>query len=540
MTVYCAYIDVKNKRSSVFCDNGDLNEFDGYRICDFINMSARTVCFVPSVKMIRLIYPGGETSGEEYFKNNDSDILFYKYGNCEFRSFGALIGMQSTKKLKEMYPEYDYAVAMYKYLCNLGDPAKIKYTLAYQAKKMFYQDIKGDLWEERKEKKKYYWDEQTYWDMYSGTKSGMLSHYYSKYIEDVLMFDIRSAYQSVMINDDKFPIGKIVKIDCKNVEYKIMKIRKYLNTGKWFKVVFDGKINDFARYFDSRTGKTGVEYYNFKVLEISDCMEEFINLLREKDFCLYYSKEDGYINDLVRDKVAQLYNKKQELKKDSFERYITKTEGETIYGKGIQYREFKNLYDIQDHYKGRGENYFTPEMSLHCAAKIEYEMSKAVINTDSEYFDTDGIKVANNQKAIDYFNSENQRIRELNKKAGYDIDIGTWKFEGKADRMLIFSPKIYIYECNGEIEFKAAGVDNDYKDRVLNSIKGDKIMFLRIHGFPTMTRRYKYEAGEFTEVYMPGKVYGDLSGEKEERRNRISKVDNKKQQIQREIMRVAE
>ena len=541
MMVYCAYIDLEHKKSEIFCNGtGEISEINSFRICDCINMSASTICFVPSVKMVKCMYPGGIVDGEEYYKNNDSDILSYKYGKCEFRSFGALIGMQNVKSLQKMYCGMPISVAMYEYLCNLGEPAKIKYTLAYQAKKMFYDDIKEDLWEERKKKKKYYWDEETYWDMYSGVKSGMLSHYYSKYIEDVLMYDIRSAYQSVLINDDKFPIGKIVKIDCKNVDYKIMKIRKYLSTGTWFKVVFDGKFDGFSRYYDTKTGKTGLEYYNFRTIELTHGIEYVIDSLRDKDFRVYYSKENGYINDLVRDKIIELYNRKQNLPKDSFDRYITKTEGESIYGKGIQFYDFKTLGDIQDHYKGRGENYLTPEMSLHCTAKIEYEMAKAVKNTDSEYFDTDGIKVKNTRSAVDYFNAENEIILQRNRDAGYDTDIGTWKFEGKADRMLIFSPKIYIYECNGDITFKAAGVDADYKEYILNSIKGDKIMFMRQHGFPTMTKVYVYDSGDFIQKIAKGKVYGDLSGKEEKRRNRISKMDNEEQQVQRETMRFAE
>lgn len=512
MTVYCAYIDLENKKSEIFCDTGEITEIDGFRICDHINMSASTVCFVPSVKVIKLLYPGGIEESDEYYRNSDTDILVYKYGKCEFRSFGALIGMQNTKVLQTMYKGMPISSAMYEYLCGIGDPKKIKYTLAYQAKKMFYSDIAEDLWQERKDKKKFYWDKETYWDMMAGVKGGVLSDYRAKYIEDVLMYDLRSAYAAVLVSDDKFPIGKIIKIDCNKPEYKITKIKVLLKKGEWCKIVFDRKNDDFSRWYDVKGEKTAFEYYNLKTLERLNLLDNLFEYLRTVEFRVYYSKETGYINKSVRDKIVNLYKEKERLQKDTFERYLTKTQIEMIYGKGIQRYDFDNIVDIQDHYRGRGENYLTPEMSNHCIAKVEHDMYKAINTTRSEeYYDTDGIKVQNNAKSIAYFKAENEAIMERNRKAGYDdLDIGTWKFEGKADKMLIFTPKIYIYECDGEIEFKAAGVTKEYKEKILNGIKGDKIEFMRKHGFITCMRAYKYDAGDFIPYYTTGKVKGDL------------------------------
>lgn len=509
--VYCAYIDIDRKKSEIFCENGELNEIDGFRVCDYICMSAKTVCFVPSVKTIKLLYPGGIIQGDEYYRNSDTDFLIYTYGQVEFRSFGALIGMQNVKVLQDMYKDTPISVAMYKFLCQFGDPKNVKYTLAYQAKKLFYEDIADDLWEERIKKKKFYWDAETYWDMMAGVKSGVLSDYRAKYVEDALMYDIRSAYASVLVNDDKFPVGRIIKIDCENAEYKIKKIKSFLKKGVWCKVVFDGKNPDFSRWYDIKGEKTAFEYYNLLTAKNLNILDKLFEYLQTVDFRVYYSKETGYINDLVRDKIVDLYTKKENLPKNSFERYITKTQIEMIYGKGIQRHDFKDISEIQAHYRGRGANYLTPEMSNHCLAKVEHDMYNALLNTDAEYFDTDGIKVRNNEQSVEFFKAENERIMERNRQAGYDdLDIGTWKFEGKADRMLIFTPKIYIYECNGEIEFKAAGVTKEYKDKVLNGIKGDKIEFMRKHGFITMMKVYVYDAGEFIPKFNCGKVNGDL------------------------------
>ena len=509
--VYCAYIDIDRKKSEIFCENGEIKDIDGFRICDHICMSAKTVCFVPSVKIIRLLYPGGIIQGDEYYRNSDTDFLIYNYGQVEFRSFGALIGMQNVRVLQDMYKDTPISVAMYKFLCQFGDPKNVKYTLAYQAKKLFYEDFADELWKERIRKKKFYWDAETYWDMMAGVKSGVLSDYRAKYVENALMYDIRSAYASVLVSDDKFPVGRIIKIDCENAEYKIKKIKSFLKKDQWCKVVFDGKNPDFSRWYDIKGEKTAFEYYNLLTAQKLNILDKLFEYLRTVEFRVYYSKETGYINDLVRDKIVDLYTKKENLPKDSFERYITKTQIEMIYGKGIQRHPFKDISEIQAHYRGRGANYLTPEMSNHCLAKVEHDMYNALLNTDAEYFDTDGIKVRNNEQSVDFFNAENERIMERNRQAGYDdLDIGTWKFEGKADRMLIFTPKIYIYECNCEIDFKAVGVTKDYKQKILNGIKGDKIEFMRKHGFITMMKVYVYDAGEFIPKFTCGKVYGDL------------------------------
>ena len=509
MKVYCAYIDVDNNKSEIFC-GGEVIAIDGHKVCDVINLSIRSVCFVPSVKIVTMIYPGGEILGEEYHKNNNTDYLSYQYGKCQFRSFGSVIGMQSTRVLKQMYEDTPISCAMYQYLCDLGDPERIKYPLAYYAKQMFFDDIKDDLWNERKALKKHYWDEQTYWDMMASNKGGVLSDYRAKYVENARMYDIRSAYASVMVNDDKFPVGSITRISATSSSYKIAKIRKYISDGVWFKIVFDGHSDDYMRWYDKKADKTGMEYYNVLMLQMIGELDNFLAYLSKIDYRLYYSQRTGYLNRLVRDKIVRLYDEKESLKHGSLERYLVKTQIEMIYGKGIQHYEFEDILDIQDHYRGRGDNYLTPEMSNHCLAKVEYDMYKAIYNTTSYYFDTDGIKVDNSKESEYYFANENKKILDRNKKAGYNIDIGTWKFEGTAERMLIFTPKIYIFECDGKIEFRAAGVDKEYKEKYIEAIKGDKIMYLRKHGFTTAAKKYVYDCGKFIVLYDHGELKGDL------------------------------
>jgi hypothetical protein len=107
----------------------------------------------------------------------------------------------------------------------------------------------------------------------------------------------------------------------------------------------------------------------------------------------------------------------------------------------------------------------------------------ASIETDANYFDTDGLKCDYTKSNIEYFNIQNAKIAENNAKAGFpDCKIGLWDFEGKASRLLVFCSKCYIFEQNNEITYKIAGVTKQNLNVVLSLINGDRIEHIRKHG----------------------------------------------------------
>jgi hypothetical protein len=140
-------------------------------------------------------------------------------------------------------------------------------------------------------------------------------------------------------------------------------------------------------------------------------------------------------------------------------------------------------------------------------------MFRAIRNNETCYYDTDGIKVKNRKESFEYFEKENERILQANRDAGFDTNIGTWDFEGNVSRFLVFSPKVYVYEQDGEIEAKTAGLCEEFKELQLNNITGDKFEFLRKNGIKIASPTYVYKDGDVDVIYPFDKITlmkGDL------------------------------
>ena len=131
---------------------------------------------------------------------------------------------------------------------------------------------------------------------------------------------------------------------------------------------------------------------------------------------------------------------------------------EFIYGKPIQKRSFKSDAEVVRHYRLRGENYITPQMSNHASAYVRYQIFKAIqaLGEYVYYYDTDGIKVADNDIVWNYFAEENAILFELNKESGYETNIGTWK-EEEFDEILFLRSKMYITRKGEELNYVIAG-----------------------------------------------------------------------------------
>lgn len=511
--VYYIYMDFKNKTTEILC-NGKVDKINGFRVCDILNMNVSAICFINNVKLLSKIYPGGDKPEHDYKRKNNTDIISYKYGKCEFRSFSALFGMTQIKHLITMFQDCAVTQAMEKYINSFGNPKDVKCTLAMQAQKKFYEPIGEELWEERKELKKFYWDKQTYDDMMVGVKSGLLSHSKSTYFEDILMFDKRSAYPSVMVNDNKFPVGHIISIGKGSVSNKINKLKQLIKEDVWCKVVVDCKLDGFPRWYDSDAEKSGFEYWNLKLFVNLGEFDNFIEELSRHDFRLYRSSITDYLSWIFRKRVVEVYTEKEQEEKGTIQRHLKKTMIDMLYGKGLQKHDFNEIWQYQrDMRKKRNMCYMVPEFSNHCIARVEYEMFKAIRKTESAYYDTDGIKVKNTKESIEYFENENKRILQANKEAGFDTNIGTWDFEGKCSRFLVFSPKVYVYEHGGKIEAKTAGLCEEYKELQLNNIEGDKFKYLRENGIKIASPSYMYMDGDVKVIFPWEKVErlkGDL------------------------------
>ena len=482
--IYYVFICASTNKTEIL-HNNEIKTVDGIDVLTHVNLSKKSLVFINYLYYIKQRYPGGTAKGEEYTKYGQTETVAYEYGNTLFRNIACFLSGQSEALLHDMFPDVPITVAMREFIFAFDkNPEKVEYTLGYMVKKMFYADIKDALWEEKKKHKAYYYDLDTYDDMMVANKSGALSDVHI-YAEDVLCYDKRSAYASVMVNDDKFPIGKERKIEFDDPEYAKHMIMRYVKNGTYCKIVLDYVVDGFEVFYEKEVGKTGIEYDNFLDLIEDDRFDEFFSKITNGR--LYHCLKTGYLADIFRKSIIDAYNKKEST--TGVTKFFGKTKINILYGKGIQKYNFADKYEMQKHYKGRGENYLQPEQSLHCQAVLLHEIHNAIRNNIAVYWDTDGIKVKNTPEARKYFEEQNRIIMQKNKAAGYDSIIGTWKLEAEASRIITFGCKHYIIEtADGSYDMTWSGMHKKDQKRVLSMLGDDKIQTAATKGLPEIIR----------------------------------------------------
>lgn len=472
---YCYYTPSNNGRggNAEILHEGEITTIDGIRVLDAVNLSKKSVVYTNYISYIATIYPGGEWLGEDYQQLSQKLPMEYHYDKVTFRSINALLGGNGEEILTKLYPDIPMTVAMREYLLQLAPEGKAQYTLAYYAKRDFYDPIKDELWEITKDNKNYYYSIDAYNDLRCGNKAGLLTKH-SIYAENVAKRDIKSAYPSVLVTDNKFPVGYVSpsKIDNKCLKTHIIQM---LQRGQWFKIVFAQKLDEFIDFFDEEYNKTALEYY-----DILDCAEEGIlqKLLDSinVEVMLYTTQKTDYLPKVFRDRMVELFTKKESLDKKSIEYYFTKTKINIIYGKGMQSYDFNTIQDVQNHYKGRGDNYLKPEMSLHCTAKIRYMMHRAIRaigKNDDYYHDTDGLAFNNTAENQAYFDNENVKILDNLEKAGYsrDLKLGIWANEGEFEELLVVGSKQYITRNGKEFDLTMCGITAEIKEQIVTKLR---------------------------------------------------------------------
>ena len=482
--IYYVFICASTNKTEIL-HNDEIKTVDGIDVLRHINLSKKSLIFTNYLYYIKQRYPGGTAKGEEYTKYGQVETVAYEYGNTLFRNIACFLSGQSEALLNDMFPDVPITVAMREFICSFDkNPEKVEYTLGYMVKKMFYADIKDDLWAEKKKNKAYYYDLDTYNDMMVANKAGALSDVHI-YAEDVLCYDKRSAYASVMVNDDKFPIGKERKIEFDDPEYAKHMIMRYVKEGTYCKIVLDYVVDGFEIFYEEKVRKTGIEYDNFLDLIEDGRFYEFFSKIKHGR--LYHNLKTGYLPDVFREAIIDAYNKKEST--SGVTKFFEKTKINILYGKGIQNYDFKDKYEMQKRYRGRGENYLQPEQSLHCQAVLLHELHNAIRNNIAIYWDTDGIKVKNTPEARRYFEEQNNIILAKNRLAGFDSIIGTWKLESEARRFISFGCKHYIIENNDRsYAMTWSGMNKKDQNRVLSMLGEDKIQTAAIKGFPEIIR----------------------------------------------------
>lgn len=510
----CIYYDLKTNWSMLYI-NGNIRGFktigdfraelqgiaDEVEEKDKAGRGLRCIAFINDLDVISAILPDGQDSGVKKKKSNITYTLELVTERIVFRNFNAVFNNR-TQRIQQLYPGKPICEGMALFIQSLGLPLKhCRYSLAYVSKRIFYQDIKAELWYDTRANSRILRDVQTYRDMQAGCQSGALSAFSGshdirfKLLHGVYSFDKKSAYPSYFVQDKFFPIGKIERI-VGNVPYKLRVLRALLATAQWFKVVIESpeEVPELRNFRDaSKTDSFlyGVEFWDFHALR--DAGIDFLEILSRDNlkFRLYGTKKTGYMPDCFRRKIAKLYEEKNKLPKNSQEKFLKKTQLDMIYGKGLQKYNFETDQEVFKKYVLRGENFLSPAMSMHVVAGMRHEMLKVadLLGQEVIAIDTDGIKGCGDMERVRQIIYDlNAFIIEKNRAAGFETDCGIWDFEYYAENFMQFAPKVYAYQvAGGKPVCKFAGIAERHLKKYMQQIGGDPFKVWERDGIQAQT-----------------------------------------------------
>ena len=332
--------------------------------------------------------------------------------------------------------------------------------------RIFYSDIGDACREDRKFHRRYIDKKSCFDELRSGCMTGykgVTEGLIAKVLKDVESWDKSSAYPSVFVSYDKFPIGKIVRH--KKNQWGVLK--KCLRTGQWFQIVITDDThmmayNDLDIIFLRKTG--GLDFVN-------RCLESL-------PWVIYTSTEEGYLLTEFRKKVVDIWSLK-EIETDEEKRRFWKLQIDMLFGKGAERVTFDSDDDMK-RYLASPERYILPHWSRLVVSYLRLEILEALtmIGKDRQVaYNTDGIKCFNSREVFDILN---ERIAKKNALAGFSgCKIGYWKFEYRADKFLQIDKDKYIYEIDGDLHTKIPGIP---KDQLIKAIDGDPFeWFLQPH-----------------------------------------------------------
>ena len=399
-----------------------------------------------------------------------------------FRNFN-FIANARPEQLCSFFDVNNPAQAMVLFFDKLAGDRKhyrLRWSLASITKKDFYHDFREELWEEMKKEEIFFHSFQHYVDMFAGNKAGALLRFddesrgFRKIIEGVRSFDKKSAYPSVFVSDDVFPLSRPVRV----MKDKAAALRNALACRHWFKIVIrtKEKLPELVPFRDADDPELyGIEYYDFllmkNVLEIHP--SRLAQIMNRSEWRLYTVKHTGRLCKVFRDEIIRAFILKNAISdKNNFERFTLKTQLDMLFGKALQKKNFTNVKQVNKYYTGRGENYLLPQHSMHAIAAVRYEVMRAVklIGPAAIAYDTDAIKTIG---GADIFEVLNDELRMKNSEAGYpESEIGLWMHEWTAQRFLQICTKSYMYD-DGEIHTKHAGISDSDFQRYTKTVRGD-------------------------------------------------------------------
>ena len=354
-------------------------------------------------------------------------------------------------------------------------------------KSFFDKDLREILWQDTLENKRFFHDMQTYLDMFAGSSSGFLwiEEELKNYINvDVSSYDIKSAYAWALAVLDKYPITAPIR------SRKISDLYKAIEQDKWFLIVVRGvKLPSKYDYWMSKYDdgdpieslSYAFNYYDYQTMCLFDYNIE--NVLIDGHYTIYTAKKCGRLHEAYRDRIVMYYNIKESIQdKEDPNRKYAKKQLELLYGKPLQWHDFKTIEEVQAFYKHRGDNYVLPHWSKLAISAIKYRLMR-VWKDDGGciYADTDGVKSTSDSEKLSYYFAQlNYSIMRMNVDAGYKyLSMGLFDYEYTADRFIFVNKKQYAYEVDGEITTKITGVLKVDLQIVVNECKDKGVDFLQ-------------------------------------------------------------
>lgn len=447
-------------------------------------------------------YIGDAQSAGEKESFGSVHALEVRAGGFLFRNFN-FIANSRPEPLCDFFGVKNPVQAMALFCEKLAGERKLyslRWTLAYITKKAFYHDIAPELWEEMKKEQIFFHSLTHYRDMFAGNKAGALLRFddpdcsFRRIREHISSFDKKSAYPSVFVNDDIFPLSRPIRV----MKGKADALINAIQSRHWFKIVIRRKDPEpeLLPFQDpDEPDLYGIEYYDFLLLRdvLGVSARRFSELLNSSKWSLYVCKHTGYLAAAFRQRIAEYYVQKEAIKdKKNFYRFTLKTQLDMMFGKAIQRKDFRSVKEVNKHYTGRGDNYLLPQHSMHAIAAVRCELMRAVklCGDSCIAYDTDAAKVEGDGRI---FKALNEEIRMKNERAGYPLlNIGYWMHEWTSERFLQLCTKSYFYELEGEVCTKHAGItDRDFR-RYLDTLPENEDLFEHFQTPRTLSVLGKY------------------------------------------------
>lgn len=410
-----------------------------------------------------------------YNKDVNGKISCIRTKDFEFRNFDLLANTIEVKDLKETYSfSGEHPIDLMKQFLEMRNQqglknwAQLNFTFSNNELKIFYKDL-----EDLEDNSNSIPNQEVYEDLQQAAKHGVLANRASiigyNMPSLICEFDKSSAYTSKFINM-KMPMGQFKPLPPtrENIE-NCIKEEKYFyllaNTNK--------PILDYFNYEDFKQSSDGGRFF-YTILDYDYlALKEWGISFKEYDLRvskLMVCDTKDYIDKKIREKLVNLYKEKQAYKNIDNAKYNNaKKQLEILYGKALQERNY-SYYGFKS--KTR---YILPQWSLWACAAVRYEIVKAMKDikfSSLAAVDTDGIKSLYTKEIKDCFTAKNKEIHNQNLAAGFDTDIGYWKFSGLFDNFIQIAKKVYAYSQNGKLTCKFAGCSkeawkNYFKDKTM-------------------------------------------------------------------------